>query len=166
MTDSEDEFEVFSQDLSPENSVTDLGPHFSPIIDEMGIQHKPKSSLLKLIEKQPGRDALGKIDHSKPPTPPLALPPPQPADLKRKREKKGKAVIETGQTLPPWEDEVQRATKQAKTGQREAEKKSNPQVGPPTLLPAPTLNREPLLANASICDFQGGTASYVADAVE
>ena len=28
------------------------------------------------------------------------------------------------------------------------------------------LNGEPLLANASICDFQGRTAGYVIDAVE
>ena len=75
-------------------------------------------------------------------------------------------MIEAGQTLPPREDEVQRATKQAKTGQTEAEKRSDPQVGPLAWLLAPMLNGEPLLANASICDFQGGTASYVADAVE
>ncbi|XP_030974348.1 uncharacterized protein LOC115994367 [Quercus lobata] len=71
-----------------------------------------------------------------------------------------------GQTLPPREDEVQRASKQAKTGQRGAEKRNDPHIGPPTRLPAPMLNREPLLANASIHDFQGGTADYVADAVE
>ena len=74
--------------------------------------------------------------------------------------------MEAGKTLPLRGDEVQRVTKQAKTGQREAEKRSAPQVGPPAWLPAPMLNREPLFANASICDFQGGTAGYVADAVE
>ena len=47
---SEDKFEVFSQALSPEISHPDLGPPFSPIIDEMGIQCKPKSNLLDLIE--------------------------------------------------------------------------------------------------------------------
>ena len=76
VTNSEDEFEVFNKDLSPETSVTDLGPHFSPIIDEMGIQRKPKSSLLELIKNQLERDALGKTVHSKSPTPPHALPPP------------------------------------------------------------------------------------------
>ena len=50
VTDSEDEFEVFNKDLSLETSVTDLNPHFSPIIDEIGLQCKPKSSLLELIE--------------------------------------------------------------------------------------------------------------------
>ena len=129
VTNSEDEFEVFNKDLSLETSVTDLGPHFSPIIDEMGIQCKPKSSLLELIKNQLERDALGKIVHSKSPTPPHALPPPQLADLKRKREPKGKRVIEAGQTLPPRGDEVQRPSKQAKTGQREVEKRNDPKWG-------------------------------------
>ena len=109
MNDSEDEFEVFNKDLSPETSITDLSPHFSPIIDEIGIQHKLKSSLLDLIENQPRRDAPGKTVHSKFPTPPPTLPPPQLADLKRKREPKGKWVMEAGQTLPPRGDEVQKA---------------------------------------------------------
>ena len=87
--------------------------------------------MLELIEKQPGRDAFGKTAYSKPPTPPPVLPLPQPADLKRKRKQKGKEVMKAGQTLPLQEDEVQRVTKQAKTGQREAKKRSDPQVGPP-----------------------------------
>ena len=74
--------------------------------------------------------------------------------------------MEAGQTLPPQGDEVQKVPKQAKTGQREAEKRSDPQVGPPAWLPTPMLNGEPLLANAFICDFQGGTVGYVADIVE
>ena len=74
--------------------------------------------------------------------------------------------MEAGQTLPPRGDEIQRASKQAKTGQREVEKRSGPQVGPLGWLPAPMLKGEPLLANASICDFQGGIAGYVTDAVE
>ena len=37
VADSEDEFEVFNQALSPETLVLDLGPPFSPIIDKMGI---------------------------------------------------------------------------------------------------------------------------------
>ena len=37
LTDSKDKFEVFNQDLSLETSVTNLDPHFSPIINEMGI---------------------------------------------------------------------------------------------------------------------------------
>ena len=126
MTDSEDEFEVFNKDLSPETSVTDLDPHFSPIIDEMGIQRKPKSTLLALIENQPRRDASRKTVHSKSPTLPPTLPSPQLVDLKRKREPKQKEVMEAGQTLPPRRDKVQRASKQAKIGQREAAKRSDP----------------------------------------
>ena len=60
VVDSEDKFEVFNRALSPEVSNPDLGPPFSPIIDEMGIQRKPKSNLLDLIKSQPRRDALGK----------------------------------------------------------------------------------------------------------
>ena len=74
--------------------------------------------------------------------------------------------MEAGQTLPPRGDEVHRASKQAKTGQKEAEKRSDPQVGPLGWLLAPMLNGEPLLTNASICDFQGGIAGYVIDAME
>ena len=122
--------------------------------------------MLELIENRRGRDAPGKIARSKSPTPPPALPPPQPADLKRKREPKGKGVMEAGQTLPLQGDEVQKAPKQAKTGQREAAKRNDPQVGPPAWLPTPMLNGEPLLANAFICDFQGETVGYVADIVE
>ena len=58
--DFENDFEVFNRPLSPEASTSDLGPHFSPILDEMGIQSKPRSSLLYLIESQPGKDAPGK----------------------------------------------------------------------------------------------------------
>ena len=50
VTDSEDEFEVFNRVLSLEASNLDLGPLFSPIIDKIGIQRKPKSSFLDLIE--------------------------------------------------------------------------------------------------------------------
>ena len=74
VVDSEDEFEVFSQALSPEISHQNLGPPFSPIMEKMGIQRKPKSSLLDLIESQPGKDALGKVARTKPLTPPLTLP--------------------------------------------------------------------------------------------
>ena len=127
----------------------------------MGIQRKPKSSLLDLIESQLGRDAPRKVTYTKPPIPPPALPS-QMVDLKRKREQKGKEVMGAGQTLPPCKDEAQRASKQAKTGQRGIEKRSDPQIRPPTWLLAPMLNGEPLLANTSICDFQGGIAGYVA----
>lgn len=46
---SKDKFEAFNRPLSPETSTPDLGPPFSLIFDEMGIQCKPKSSLMDLI---------------------------------------------------------------------------------------------------------------------
>jgi len=45
-----DKFEVFNQALSLETSIPDLGPPSSSALDEMGIQRKPNSSLLDLIE--------------------------------------------------------------------------------------------------------------------
>lgn len=69
-------------------------------------------------------------------------------------------------TLPPHEDKAQRVAKQAKVGKRGIEKRSDPQVRPLAWLPASILNGEPLLANSSIRDFQGGVASYVANAVK
>ena len=48
--DFEDEFEVFNQTWSPETSTFDLSPPFIPLIDEMRIQCKPRSSLQDLLE--------------------------------------------------------------------------------------------------------------------
>ena len=90
VSDSEDEFKVFNQALSPETSTFDLGHPFTPILDKMGIQRKPRSTLLELIESQPGGNALGKATQTRLPTPPPALPlRSEPADLKRKRGAKG-----------------------------------------------------------------------------
>ena len=49
VADSEDEFEVFNRAWSLETSTFDLGPPFSLLINEMGIQHKPRSSLQDLL---------------------------------------------------------------------------------------------------------------------
>ena len=79
---------------------------------------------MELIKDQLGRGASGKS--TQPKLPPLSpkspLPPPQPslpfkpepANPKRKREQKGKEVMETGRSLLTREDEAQRATKQQK----------------------------------------------------
>ena len=56
--------------------------------------------------------------------------------------------------------------KKIKMRQKGAERRSEPQDMPPACLPTTMLDRAPLLATASIRDFQGGTADYVADAVE
>ena len=75
----------------------------------MGIQRKPQKSLMELIENQPGKNALGKSTQSQiPPFPTRSPPPashqpshqpPQPikadaAELKRRREQKGKDVVD------------------------------------------------------------------------
>ena len=93
-------------------------------MDEIGIQRKPQKSLMELIENQLGKGAPRKSTQPKlPPSPPKSpLPPPQPSqpsrpelvDPKRKREQKGKDVVETGRSHPTREDEAQRAAKQQK----------------------------------------------------
>ena len=94
---------------------------------------------MDLIESQPGRDAPEKSTQPKlpPPLPKSPLPPPpQPplptrpdyADPKRKREHKGKEVVDVGRSHLAQEDETQRATKQQKvsqTSQRKVERGGN-----------------------------------------
>jgi len=73
----------------------------------MAIQHKQRSNLQDLLESQWGKDVPGKVAQSKPPTPPPAFPfQLEPARLKRKRELKGKKVMDTGKTHPSQEDEA------------------------------------------------------------
>ena len=100
--DSEDEFEVFNRAWSPKTSNFDLGPPFNPLIDEMGIQRKPRSTLQDLLESQPGKDEPGKAAQTKSPVPqptlPLQL---ESAGLKRKREAKGKEVMEVEKNHHP-----------------------------------------------------------------
>ena len=67
---------------------------------------------------------------------------------------------------PIPEEEAQRAAKQQKVGHRGPEKRVDPLPEPQAWLPAPMLNGAPLMDNASIRDFQGGTGSHMADALE
>ena len=116
LTDSLDDFEVFNQPSFPKS-----------LPEEMGIQRKPQKSLMELIEDQPGRGALGKSAQSKLPPPSLKSPSPAPqpslfskteqADPKRKREQKGKEVMETRRSRPTHKKEAQRAAKQQKVSQ-------------------------------------------------
>ena len=79
---------------------------------------------MELIENQPGRGASGKSTQPKlpPPPPKSPFPPPQPSlpsrleptNPKRKREQKGKNVVETRRSHPTHEDEAQRVSKQQK----------------------------------------------------
>ena len=87
----------------------------------MDIQRKPQKSLMELIENQLGKGGPGKFVQPKfpPPPPKSPLRAPQPnlpfrteqADSKRRREQKGKDVMETGRTSPNSEEEAQRAAK-------------------------------------------------------
>ena len=105
---------------------------------------------MDLIKSQPGRDAPGKSTQPKlPPSPPKSpLPPPQPplppkpdhADPKRKREQKGKEVVDAGRSRPAHENETQRVAKQQKisqTSQRRVEREGNQPSKSQAWLPAP-----------------------------
>ena len=71
---------------------------------------------MDLIESQPRRDVSGKSTQPKlhPPPPKSPLPPPQPSlpprpnptDPKRKREQKGKDVVDVGRSRPAHEDKT------------------------------------------------------------
>ena len=110
MSDSSDGFKVFNQTLPPEDDFY-----------KMGVQRKPQRSLMELIENQTRKGALGKSTQSQIPPPfPISPPPapqppqpirPEPVNPKRKREQKGKEVIETGRSRLILEEEAQRATK-------------------------------------------------------
>ena len=116
LIDTLDEFEVFNQPSSP-NSLP----------EEMGIQRKPKKSLMELIEDQsrrggPGKSAQPKLLPPPPKSPPFAPQPSLPfrteqADPKRKIDQKGKDVMEIGRSRPTREKEAQRAAKQQKVSQ-------------------------------------------------
>ena len=113
LTESTDEFEVFNQPSSPKNL-----PY------EIGIQRKPQRSLQELLESQPRRGESGKFAQPRlPPPPPGSLPrAPQPNLLsmtkqinpKKKREQKGKDIMEAGRSRPTSEEEAHRAAKQQK----------------------------------------------------
>ena len=138
---SKDEFSVFNQvDLSEDPS-GDLGDPSLIEADllgassqvEMGFKRKPPTSLLDLIEGQPGKDAPGKSQPKLPPSPPKPQsaqtrssstpsqpssprsklpPPPQPANRKRKRASKGEAPVDRGRSRSSQEeDETRRALK-------------------------------------------------------
>ena len=114
LTESTDDFEVFNQ-LSPPKNVP----------EEMRIQRKPQRSLQELLESQLGRGKAGKPTQPKLPPPPPRFPPRAPqlsppskteqVNTMRRREPKGKEVMETGRSRPSNEEEAHRASKQQKT---------------------------------------------------
>ena len=147
----EEGFGAFDQAILPTDPVDDLGdPDLSKedfllagtsFQVEMGLKRKPQSSLLDLIEGQPGKEALGKSQSKPPPHPPQpqpvqtrssparswtpspqpkhpaspqsTLPPqPEPTDSKKKRSSKGKEPMDEGKShMPQVEGEVPRAQK-------------------------------------------------------
>ncbi|KAK9989227.1 hypothetical protein SO802_029466 [Lithocarpus litseifolius] len=117
VSDSEDPFEAFNQPLSPEvsKSIPKDREESARCVEDMWIQRKPRSILQELLESQPGRDGPGKVAQSKPPAPPT-IPPPRadPPKHKRKREDKGKDVMEAVQAAFHAEEIVGMAHRRAK----------------------------------------------------
>ena len=111
LTLSTDDYEVFNQPSPSQN-----------VPEDMVIQRKPQRSLQELLESQPGRGEVGKPAQPKIPPPPRKSPPraPQPpppsrieqVDPKRRREPKGKEVMEPGRPRSSSEEEAHRPTKQ------------------------------------------------------
>ena len=147
--------------------------------EDMGIQRKPQRSLQELLESQPGRGEAGRPTQPKLPPPPPKSPPraPRPAlpsrteqpDPKRRREPKGKEIVETGRPRSSSEEETHRPTKQLKIGHassRGPEPGEVQQSEPRAWLPAPMLGGEPLTDDASIRDYNGGIGCHVASALE
>ncbi|KAK9987012.1 hypothetical protein SO802_031963 [Lithocarpus litseifolius] len=116
----EEEKEKQKEPLSPEVSASILEDREESVLcaKEMGLQRKARSTLQVLFESQPGRDGPGKMAQSKPPAPPT-IPPfcADPPEHKRKREDRGKEVMEVGRQHPPQEIEVPRGGKQPWTQQ-------------------------------------------------
>ena len=168
LTESVDEFEAFNQPLSPKS-----------LPEEMGIQRKPQKSLMEFIENQPVKGGPGKSAQPKLPPPSPKSPPraPQPtlpswieqADPKRRREQKGKDVVDTGTSRPTHEEEAQRAAKQQRVSQapsRGVERMDIRPSEPQAWLSVPMLGGEPLMDDASIRDLNGGIGCHVASALD
>ena len=114
LTVSIDDYEVFNQPLPSQD-----------MLEDMGIQRKPQCSLQELLESQLGRGEAGKPSQPKLPPPPPKSPPraPQPpppsrieqVDPKRRREPKGKEVMEPRRPHSSSEEEAHRPFKQQRT---------------------------------------------------
>nr|XP_023871766.1 neurofilament heavy polypeptide-like [Quercus suber] len=163
LPDSADELEVFDHLQSPEATSK-----------KMVIQRRSQRSLKEVIEGQPGRVVERQIQVQAPPPPP-SLPQSsqpivnEPSDPKRRRESKGKGVMDAGRTLTTTEGEDQRVAKQQKTGhgtQREVDKTTTRSSDPEVWLPTPMLDKRPTKGDASIRDFSGGLGCRVASALE
>ena len=84
VSDSEDEFKVFNQPLSPEASTSDVGHPFptqsshhqgvTSIPNDIGIQCKPRSTLQELLKSQPKGNSPRKVAQTRLTTPPPTQP--------------------------------------------------------------------------------------------
>ena len=168
LTSATDDYEVFNQSTPSPNTPED-----------MGIQRKLQCSLQDLLESQPGRGEAGRSAQPKLPPPPPKSPPcaPQPPppsrieqpDPKRRREPKGKDVIEAGRTRSSSKKEAHRPTKQQRVSHAPSRGPERGEVQlpePQAWLPAPMLGGEPLTDDASIRDYNGGIGYHVASILE
>nr|POE63943.1 hypothetical protein CFP56_01981 [Quercus suber] len=190
---AEEKFDIFDQVDQSEDPPRDLGdPHLTEadlLVSEtsprptMGYKRKPHTSLLDLIEGQPG-----KSQQKLPPPPPktqpaqtrsvstqskLPPPPPQtslpsrsmPADSKKKKDK-GKRLMEDKSMSSQDEDNTLQPSKQIRIGGKSQDRQV---ITPPEAqawLPAPILHGEPLRDDASPRDFKKGKGVHMADALE
>ena len=133
----------------------------------------------ELLESQPGRGESGKFAQPKLPPPPPRSPPraPQPnlpsrteqVDPKKRREQKGKDIMEIGRPCPTSDEEAHRAAKKQKVSHAPSqgvERADSQLLEPQEWLPAPMLGGKPLMDDASIRDFNGGIGCHVASALE
>ena len=105
-----DDYEIFNQPSPSQN-----------VPEDIGIQRKPQRSLQELLESQPGKGEARKPAQPKLPPPPPKSPPraPQPplpskieqVDPKRRREPKGKEVMEPGRPHSSSDEEAHKPTK-------------------------------------------------------
>ena len=168
LTMSIDDYEVFNQPLPSQD-----------MPEDMGIQKKPQRSLQELLESQPGRGEAGKPSQPKLPPPlpksPHCVPQPPPSstieqvDPKRRRELKGKEVMEPGRPRSSSEKEAHRPFKQQRTSHapsRGPERGDVQLPEPQAWLPAPMLGGEPLTDDTSIRDFNEGIGCHIASVLE
>ena len=88
---------------------------------------------------------------------------------KRRREPKGKEAMEARRPRPSNEEVAHKASKQQKTSHapsRGAERAYIQLPEPQAWLPTPMLGGEPLTADASIRDYNGGIGCHVASVLE
>nr|POF14641.1 hypothetical protein CFP56_26742 [Quercus suber] len=188
----EDAFDVFTQLDQSEDPPGDLG---NPRLTEadllasealplpmMGYKRKPTTSLLDLIEGQPG-----KSQQKLPPTPSKTrstsaqqkLPPPPPppsqtslpsgsvpADPKKKKDK-GKRLIEDKPVSSQEEDNTLWPSKQLKIGGKSQDRQVvDTSSEAQAWLPSPMPHGEPLRDDASLRDFNEDEGVHVVDALE